>query len=51
MCAGIVAHNPKDVDIDMLIESLLSCARWVVVVDNSSTNTSYLKELEDEAGS
>ena len=47
MCAGIVAHNPKDVDIDMLIESLLSCARWVVVVDNSSTNTSYLKELED----
>ncbi|MDG1945920.1 MAG: glycosyltransferase [Halioglobus sp.] len=46
VCAGIVAHNPKAVDINTLIESLLSCARWVVVVDNSSADTSYLKDLE-----
>ena len=46
VCAGIVAHNPKAVDINSLIESLLSCARWVVVVDNNSADTSYLKDLE-----
>ena len=46
VCAGIVAHNPEADDINMLIESLLSCAKWVVVVDNCSTNTRYLKELE-----
>lgn len=43
VCAGIVAHNPKPDDINVLVDSLLSCAEWVVVVDNYSSNTSYLE--------
>jgi rhamnosyltransferase len=46
VCAGIVAHNPEMADINLLIDSLLSCAKWVVVVDNSSTSTRDLDNLE-----
>jgi rhamnosyltransferase len=45
VCAGVVAHNPKVDDINVLIDSLLSCAEWVVIVDNCSSNTSYLQDL------
>ena len=46
VCAGIVAHNPRAGDISILIEKLLFCAQWVVIVDNCSSNIDYLKDLE-----
>jgi rhamnosyltransferase len=46
VCAGVVAHNPNVVEISLLIESLLSCAEWVVIVDNCSDSTAYLTDLD-----
>ena len=46
VCAGIVAHNPEADDVKILIQSLLSCAKWVVIVDNCSLDNSYLKDLD-----
>jgi len=46
VCAGVVAYNPKPDQINRLVESLLSCIKWLVVVDNNSSDTSYLQQLQ-----
>lgn len=47
VCAGVVARNPIADDVNVLIERLLASSRWVVIVDNSSADTSYLESLEN----
>jgi rhamnosyltransferase len=50
VCAGIVAHNPGPEGIGALVEELLSCAEWVVVIDNNSDDTDYLLQFEGRPG-
>jgi rhamnosyltransferase len=50
VCAGIVAHNPDIADVNVLIERLLASSKWVVVVDNSSADKSYLENLAKQPG-
>ena len=50
VCAGIVAHNPGPDGVSALVEGLISCAEWVVVIDNDSTDTGYLLSLEGMPG-
>jgi rhamnosyltransferase len=45
VCAGVVAHNPDIGDVKVLIEGLLASSKWVVVVDNNSSDKSYLESL------
>lgn len=47
VCSGVVAHNPDADQINSLIENLLSCSKWLVVIDNGSLNTDYLERLQD----
>jgi len=48
VCAGVVAHNPKVDDIEVLIDNLLQCARWVVIVDNCSSDPRYREGGSDK---
>lgn len=45
VCAGVVAHNPVNGDVNVLIESLLVSSKWVVIVDNNSSDKRYLEGL------
>tara|TARA_R110002072_G_scaffold4508_1_gene31392 strand:- start:25422 stop:26345 length:924 start_codon:yes stop_codon:yes gene_type:complete len=45
VCAGVVAHNPKVGALHDLVGNLLACSRWVVIVDNASSDTEYLEVL------
>lgn len=45
VCAGVVAHNPDVGSVKALIESLLVSSKWVVIVDNDSSDKGYLESL------
>ncbi|CAA0110945.1 Uncharacterised protein [Halioglobus japonicus] len=48
VCAGVVAHNPKSVELLSLVETLLDSTDSVVVVDNNSAYCHYLQSLESQ---
>ena len=50
VCAGVVAHNPKVDDLNALIENLLACSKWLVIVDNNSSDICYLESLKGRSG-
>jgi rhamnosyltransferase len=49
VCAGVVAYNPDVGQINALIESLLYCSKWLVIVDNDSADTTYLDALQADS--
>ena len=50
VCAGVVAHNPKIDELNVLVENLRACSKWVVIVDNDSSETAYLESLANQPG-
>jgi rhamnosyltransferase len=46
VCAGVVAHNPDVDQIYSLVENLLCCSKWLVIVDNASSDTGYLERIQ-----